>query len=417
MDPIQVLADGTIKQRHPLSGTQVWTVPGRGNRPLSVGGPGRSHVGPVDRGVPCAFCLERADEVPPEKSRVVREGEHLRTLTGLGQGELTATTPEFRRLPNLFEIVSGEYWRDNHGHRPAPDEAARCAAWLADPTGRAQIERVLRARFLAAGNAADAWDALPEPDRLAHAFAFFSGGHDLIVGRRHLTDDGTTLASAGTLTHAEHAAFTAFTIDSIADLHTRIPAARYVATFQNWLAPAGASFDHLHKQLVAIDEHGAQVERELAHTASDPDAYARHLAYVRGQGLVLAENEHAVAFAAFGHRYPTLEVRARDGSLRPMEMDEAQVRGFSDLLHAMHVATGPDVPCNEEWQYAPLDVPTLMPWRVQIKWRISTLAGFEGGTRVFVTTLSPWDLRDRFTTALRDAADAGRLASSVTLLR
>ena len=36
--------------------------------------------------------------------------------------------------------------------------------------------------------------------------------------------------------------------------------ARYVVVFQNWLKPAGASFDHLHKQLVAVDERGAQAE-------------------------------------------------------------------------------------------------------------------------------------------------------------
>jgi hypothetical protein len=28
------MADGTIKQVNPFTGTEVWTVPGRGNRPL-----------------------------------------------------------------------------------------------------------------------------------------------------------------------------------------------------------------------------------------------------------------------------------------------------------------------------------------------------------------------------------------------
>ena len=30
------LADGTVKQQNLLTGTEVWTVPGRGNRPLSA---------------------------------------------------------------------------------------------------------------------------------------------------------------------------------------------------------------------------------------------------------------------------------------------------------------------------------------------------------------------------------------------
>ncbi|MBN9375327.1 MAG: DUF4921 family protein, partial [Cellulomonas sp.] len=32
--PLQRLADGTVKQVSPLTGTTVWTVPGRGHRPL-----------------------------------------------------------------------------------------------------------------------------------------------------------------------------------------------------------------------------------------------------------------------------------------------------------------------------------------------------------------------------------------------
>ena len=37
----------------------------------------------------------------------------------------------------------------------------------------------------------------------------------------------------------------------------------YVSVFQNWLAPAGASFEHLHKQLVAIDRIGARLRGEI----------------------------------------------------------------------------------------------------------------------------------------------------------
>jgi galactose-1-phosphate uridylyltransferase len=38
---------------------------------------------------------------------------------------------------------------------------------------------------------------------------------------------------------------------------------RYIAIFQNWRKEAGASFDHLHKQLVALDEWGVSLQREL----------------------------------------------------------------------------------------------------------------------------------------------------------
>ena len=69
--PLQRLADGTVKQVSPLTGTTVWTVPGRGHRPLP-GAPAERHpVDPsrVDR--LCAFCSGRYRDTPPEKSRLV----------------------------------------------------------------------------------------------------------------------------------------------------------------------------------------------------------------------------------------------------------------------------------------------------------------------------------------------------------
>ena len=35
-DWLTMMADGTVKQLNPFSGTEVWTVAGRGNRPLGV---------------------------------------------------------------------------------------------------------------------------------------------------------------------------------------------------------------------------------------------------------------------------------------------------------------------------------------------------------------------------------------------
>lgn len=34
--PLTKMTDGTVKQTNPFSGTQVWTVPGRAQRPLNV---------------------------------------------------------------------------------------------------------------------------------------------------------------------------------------------------------------------------------------------------------------------------------------------------------------------------------------------------------------------------------------------
>jgi galactose-1-phosphate uridylyltransferase len=80
------------------------------------------------------------------------------------------------------------------------------------------------------------------------------------------------------------------------------------------------------------------------------------------------------------------------------------------MVHAMHAATGTDVPSNEEWHYRPIDSELPMPWRVMLKWRVSTVAGFEGATKIYLNTISPYALRDRVVPELFRLRQEGRIA-------
>ena len=71
-DWITQLPDGTVKQLNPFTGTEVWTVAGRGNRPLGVHLPDPVPLDPAQHGRHCAFCEHRYFDTPPEKSRVIR---------------------------------------------------------------------------------------------------------------------------------------------------------------------------------------------------------------------------------------------------------------------------------------------------------------------------------------------------------
>ncbi|MCW5699455.1 MAG: DUF4921 family protein, partial [Rhodospirillales bacterium] len=174
---------------------------------------------------------------------------------------------------------------------------------------------------------------------------------------------------------------------------------------------AGASFDHLHKQLVAIDDRGVQSELEIRQARANPNIYNEAAVnFASYHNLVVAENDHAIAFAGFGHRYPTLEVFSKSERSQPWNHSAEALRGVSDLVHACHAATGPDIPCNEEWYYKPPDADVAMPWRVLLKWRITTPAGFEGGTRVFVNTIDPESLRDRIVPRLFQLKNEGKIA-------
>ena len=65
------MADGTVKQINPMTGTEVWTVPGRGHRPVSQPPTDVRPLAGADRTRLCAFCADRYLETPPEKSRLV----------------------------------------------------------------------------------------------------------------------------------------------------------------------------------------------------------------------------------------------------------------------------------------------------------------------------------------------------------
>jgi galactose-1-phosphate uridylyltransferase len=426
------MPDGTVKQVSPFTGTQVWTVPGRGHRPLGVRPAVPSPIDHEADGRHCALCHLRYLETPPEKARLVRVvGEPPEGVLGLADGpdgtggtwvtrrnvpaeHLFDQAAEFRRIPNLFEILSFDYWHANYAYEVPPAQAATMRDYLATPAGRAHVLAVARTRLLAAGLGEDGWGSLAEDERLAPAKAFFGGSHEVIVARRHFAEAAAqddALASSASLTPEEHFRYTAFTVDALRAVYAGNRYARYVAVFQNWLKPAGASFDHLHKQLAAIDERGVQVELELQRLRENPNIYNEAAVNYAGyQNLVIAENDHAVAFAGFGHRYPTLEVYSKSAHSDPWEHGADELRGVSDLLHACHAATGDAIPTNEEWHHRPADVDVPMPWRIVLKWRVSTLAGFEGGTKIYLNTIDPWSLRDRVVPRLYALRAEGRIA-------
>lgn len=416
--PLTRMADGTVKQINPFSGTEVWTVPGRANRPLTLVNPHPSPIDPDSHERHCSFCAQRVLESPPEKSRVISTDNGFKIVESTSVDDL-AKPWEFRRVPNLFEIVSFDYWTKNYGYQLPQERAQRRDRYIADPAGKAHVLSVLQTKAKASGMTEEEWIRIPESERLEGANAFFGGGHDVVIARRHFTDGATLdnqLAASGSLTPAEHEWYMKLTIDAMRDLYSSNRYVRYVQVFQNWLKPAGASFDHLHKQLVAIDQRSVNAEVEVAKVRLNPNMYNElGVDYAGFQNLIIAESRHAVAFAGFGHRYPTLEVYSKAAEPMPWDQSNDEQRGMSDMLHALHVATGPHVPTNEEWHHKPIDVDMPMPWRILLKWRVSTLAGFEGGTKIYVNTIDPWTLRDRIVPRLLEARANGEIASNINI--
>lgn len=418
-DPLRVMPDGTVKQLSLLSGVQVWTVPGRADRPLSRPPADTSPVSPNDATGACAFCSGRLAETPPEKARRVRTAAGWTTLRGVLPGDWDRTRAEFRRIPNLFEIVGYQFWARNYDYRPSANLREQCARYCADAEGRRHVEHILAVKQEADPASPSELTRLSADELARRAIGLFAGGHDVIVARRHFVDearDRSQLAGSGSLTPEEHAQYMDFTVQTMHELYEQNRHVRYVAVFQNWLRPAGASFDHLHKQLVSIDERPVTARDELARLRSNPNAYNDLALNVAVQhDLVVAQNEHAIAFAGFGHRYPTVEIYSTSPVCEPWRQSEAERADMSALVHACHAGTGAEVPCNEEWHHRSPDTDMAMPWRINLKWRVSTLAGFEGDTKIYVNTLDPWHLRDRLVPELRRLRDSGRLAPGILI--
>ena len=149
VQPLTRLPDGTVKQVNPVTGTKVWTLPGRAARPLSVSRPDPVPLDPAMHDRYCAFCPGRLLETTPEIARLVKDADGWREIRGLTAEQLADTTAQFRLFPNLFEILTYDYWHLAHGFEPTPESQAHRTAYLSTPVGRAHLTDLARVRMRA----------------------------------------------------------------------------------------------------------------------------------------------------------------------------------------------------------------------------------------------------------------------------
>jgi galactose-1-phosphate uridylyltransferase len=415
------MADGTVKQVNPFSGVEVWSVPGRENKPLSDSFP------PVDarrieRQDPesyCAFCRARYFETAPEKARIVAEGGRYTELQRVSPADYYTSVPLFRRVSNLFEILSLNYWRQNYNYKLS----ARNLQWKEDYIGTEEglrhVMSLIDYKLRRSGKSDEEIAMISAEEKFLMVDAFFGGGHEMIIVEPHYRrEQGQPVAlfSTADMTDEVHYHYYSAIISAMTDIAANNRYVRSISVFKNWLRPAGATFDHLHTQLVAIDEWGESMERKIKMVVQDKNVYNAYGPNFAGHyNLVFAENDYALAFVGIGHRYPTIEIFSKSINVRPGDHTELEVRGMSDLVRATHAAVGGDISLNEEWHHTPMDSIFKIPWHVFIKLRINTPAGFEGGTNIFINPITPVGLRDRLVPSLYALRINGRIASSIRI--
>jgi galactose-1-phosphate uridylyltransferase len=409
-----IMPDGTVKQVNPFTGTEVWAVPGRRSRPITNDVPETAK--PLEPHAPedyCSFCETRYFETPPSKSRLVLVNGRWERLDFITADKYFDTVAEFRRVGNMFEIVTLDYWRKNYAFKMPLSRQRWKEIYLANPLGLKHITDVVHYKLTQEGKSEETLEKMTLTEKLVVADAFFGGCHELIIAKRHYKEGARydhELYSSGDMTLEEHYRYFRMTIDAMQDIVATNRYVRYISVFQNWLRPAGASFDHLHKQIVALDEWGTSIDGQVKMLLEDPNVYNEYgINFAAHHNLIFAENEYAIAYVGVGHRWPTIEIYSRSNAGRPYEHSEEEIRGFSNLIHACHAAMGGQISCNEEWYYTPVDAVYKMPWHVLIRWRVNVPAGFEGGTDIYINPMTPIDLRDKMVPRLYNLRDGNTI--------
>jgi galactose-1-phosphate uridylyltransferase len=409
------MPDGTIKQLNPFTGTEVWSVPGRGKKPKA--NDIKKDILKLEKHQPenyCNFCEANYFQVPPEKARLIIENNHFKKLDYLSADEYFKTTAEFRLVPNLFEIVTLDYWRKNYDYKISSKQSEWKSKYISTAKGLEHVISVVDTKLKYLGKTPEEIKQIPTKEKINLSDNFFGGGHELIISRKHYKTDAVyqdDLKSSGEMNPEEHYYYISFAIEAMEDIFSSNRYARYISIFQNWLKPAGASFDHLHKQLVALDEWGNTITDQTEMIRKDPNVFNTYGVNMAAMlNLMIAENDYAIAYAGIGHRFPAIEIFSRSNNSRPSTHSKEEIRGMSELVHAIHAASGSQVSSNEEWYYTPIDSVYKMPWHVLIKWRINVPAGFEGGTKIYINPVSPIDLRDKIVPELYNLRGQKKIA-------
>lgn len=412
---IEPCKDGTIKYRNPFSGTQCWYTPGRKHRPIHTDCERESQpIHPQHPPGYCSFCPAHYWETTPEKSRLLYNDGMWEFQDQPTPEDIFSNVAHVRRIGNLYEIISIDYWRENYGFNLSPKHQQFKEQYLSSAMGREHVLYLIDSKLKHFGATAKEVKALAPEMKIRVADSFFGGAHELVIPWRHYRPgarNDSELFSTGEMTPEEHFNYFKLAIHSISEIYQNNPFVKFVSTYTNWKRDAGASFEHLHRQIIGLDLWGDSLQRGISMARVDANVFADYVHFIaKQQQLVICENDHAVAFADIGQPFSTVAIFSRSNKA-PHHLPDDTIRGVSDIVHALHAALGSQEACNEEWYYTPQDADVDIPWYILLKWRKNRHAGIEGSTRLYVDVFRPEDIRDLMIDRLKQQQRDGHIAA------
>jgi galactose-1-phosphate uridylyltransferase len=408
----RTLKDGSVRMRHPVFHTESFFVPGRNVRPIfskaeeinkDQSGRRKEHQ--------CPFCEANLLQTTPEKERAVKSGDAYCLLKDLLPSSLFKTRHVVRCIPNLFEIISFEYWKKNHGLSLNAEQRKRMKGYLSDRQGRKHLKDLVEYKLGRSGLSRREIKQLNKKRFLQAVEPFFGGSHCVVVARRHSGLKGETPVpfSAGMLPETEHEQYFLKALRAAESIYSANRFVRYVAVFQNWLRMAGASFDHLHKQIVGVDFIGKTLDLYLRKYREDRNALSRQINAAKKEKRLVAENETGVIFADGGRMYPSITLSVKRASADIFKA-EKELCDMARLAHGAHAVLGTDMPCNEEWFLPPRKHSRNIPFQINISLRSNAPAGFENITGIYVHEYAPYMLGDMFKSGLKALLGSGKIS-------
>jgi UDPglucose--hexose-1-phosphate uridylyltransferase len=177
---------------------------------------------------------------------------------------------------------------------------------------------------------------------------------------------------------------------------------RHVLIYKNQGAEAGATFEHLHSQLVALPMIPRQVGDELDgakkfHKENAKCSYCEIIdADTRDASRIVSDNRSFVALCPYAARFPfETWILPKRHSPYFDDASEMELDDFAALLRATLVRLDRCLrhpPFNYVLHSAPFENnPEYYHWHLEIMPRLSDVAGFEWGTGFFINTAAPED--------------------------
>jgi UDPglucose--hexose-1-phosphate uridylyltransferase len=176
----------------------------------------------------------------------------------------------------------------------------------------------------------------------------------------------------------------------------------WATIFKNSGPLAGASLEHVHSQIVALDFVPASIHAELIHAEASTDAFESLVREAEAGGRIVATHGDLVALSAPAPRQPfETWIVSRQDHPTFSQAPDADADALAELTQwtvrrLQRVVPGADY----NWwlhqaPFAPFGPAANGPtgrgyrWHLEIVPRLASLAGFELGTGCHITTLAP----------------------------